>query len=324
MTDPVPEYRRPWFAVLALAACLLVLLAVRPGLLGDDTDRAYKSVTTLGMVAAVASVAWRFHGIVAAAAVAVLFLAADRPPHADVALAERGADAALVGLLALAVGGNARPDRQPLTWVLMAGGVAALVAVGVCQWGLNAPEDPTARARTGQLVVALAGLTAAISLLGRAPAATRFKELAVWIAVPAAVIGGWRMATGCWPLTWDAAAWPALADEWKSDGWAQAAWCWTTPWAAAPLLAVGLWRTAARGRKQRRAGQAPVGWLVGFLGLAAVVALTPRPVGRDSLALAAVGALLSVFAVADLGLAMIERIELKPPPPGPSDIPRVR
>ena len=142
--------------------------------------------------------------------------------------------------------------------------------------------------------------------------------------MPAAVVGARRLTTGAWPVTWDAAAWSALGGEWRSDGWAAAAWCWTTPWVVVPLLGFGLYRTAARGLKQWRAGDAPLGWLVGLAGLAAVAALTPRAVGRDSLALAAVGALLSVFAVADFGLAMIERIELKPPPPGPSDVPRVR
>jgi hypothetical protein len=43
-----------------------------------------------------------------------------------------------------------------------------------------------------------------------------------------------------------------------------------------------------------------------------------------SLALAAVGSILSVFGVADLVLVLIERIELKPPEPGPSGVPRVR
>jgi hypothetical protein len=47
-------------------------------------------------------------------------------------------------------------------------------------------------------------------------------------------------------------------------------------------------------------------------------------VASGSLALAAVGTLLSVFGVADLILALVERIELKPPDPGPSNVPRVK
>jgi hypothetical protein len=325
MTDPVPEFRRPWFAVLALAGLLFALLAFRPGLLGDDTDRAYKALTTLGAVAAVASVAWRFHGLVAGAAVVLLLLTIDRRPLEYVAFLERGADAALIGTLALGVAVGAQPNRRrPWTWLVFAVAATALIAVGVGQWELPAAEDATARARTVHLIVGVAVLAGLVGCLGRATAVARLKVLLVWIGVPAAVIGAWRLTTGGWPMTWEAAAWPAMADEWKSDGWAEAAWCWTTPWVGVPLLAFGLWRTAARGLKQWRAGDAPLGWLVGLAGLATIVALTPRPVGRDSLALAAVGALLSVFAVADLGLAMIERIELKPPPPGPSDIPRVR
>ena len=325
MTDPVPEFRRPWFAVLALAGLLLALAAVRPGLLADDSARTYKTLTTLGAVVAVAAVAWRFHGLVAAAAAVVLLLAIDRPPHDSAAVLERGADAALLGVLALAVTVGAQPGRRrPLTWLAFAVTAAALVAVGVGQWELPAADDATARARTGHLLIGLTLPAGLVGCLGRTTAVARLKMLLVWIGVPAAVLGAWRVATGTWPVTWDAAAWPALGDEWSSDGWAEAAWCWTTPWVAVPLLAVGIWRTAARGLKQWRAGEAPLGWLVGLAGLATIIALTPRPVGRDSLTLAAMGALLSVFAVADLGLAAVERIELKPPPPGPSDIPRVR
>ena len=48
-----------------------------------------------------------------------------------------------------------------------------------------------------------------------------------------------------------------------------------------------------------------------------------RPLASGSLTLAAIGAMLSVFGIADLIQALVERIELKPPETGPSDVPRV-
>lgn len=325
MTDPVPQVRRPWFALLALAGGLLALAAVRPGAPADESAVGYRLLTTLGTVAAVASLAWRVHGLFPAAAAVVLLLVCDRPTE-SAAVLERGADAALIGLLALAVGAGTRSnDRSAKAWAVLALGVAALVAVGVCGWALPAAEDALARTRTRHLIVALTLLAGPVGCLGRSvtPPA-RLKLLLLWVGVPAGVVGTWRLATGAWPLTWDGEAWAGLGNEWSSAAWADAAWCWATPWAAVACLGLGLWRTAARGIKQLRAGDAPLAWLVGFAGLAAVVALTPRPIGPGSLALAAAGALLAVFGVADFGLSVIERIELKPPPPGPSDVPRVR
>jgi hypothetical protein len=89
-------------------------------------------------------------------------------------------------------------------------------------------------------------------------------------------------------------------------------------------MLAGVWRTVARGRNSLRTGRPPLAWLLAAAGVGAIVAVGARPLAAGSLALAAVGSLLSVFGVADLVLALIERIELKPPEPGPSGVPRVR
>ena len=85
-----------------------------------------------------------------------------------------------------------------------------------------------------------------------------------------------------------------------------------------------LWRTIARGRISTKKGRPPLAWLIAGAGVGTILAVGARPLAAGSLALAAVGAFLSVFGMADLILALIERIELKPPEPGPPAVRPVR
>ena len=87
---------------------------------------------------------------------------------------------------------------------------------------------------------------------------------------------------------------------------------------------VGLWRAVARGRKGMKAGRPPLAWLIAAAGVGVIAAVGARPLAAGSLAVGAMGTILSVFGVADLVLALVERIELKPPAPGLSGIPRVK
>ena len=109
--------------------------------------------------------------------------------------------------------------------------------------------------------------------------------------------------------------------EWRLE---KGTWAWTLPWIVLPLMMIGVWRTISRGRKEWKNVQPPLAWLLSAASVGVFVAIGARPVASGSLALAAVGALLSVFGIADLIQALVERIELKPPTPGISDVPRVR
>src|SRR5262249_6890734 len=101
-------------------------------------------------------------------------------------------------------------------------------------------------------------------------------------------------------------------------------WCWASTWVAVPLVLLGIYRTIARGRRHARRGEAPLAWLVTVAAVGAILALSNRPSNAGSLALVAVGVMLSVFGVADAVQAVIERFQLEPPAPGPSNVPRVR
>jgi hypothetical protein len=179
------------------------------------------------------------------------------------------------------------------------------------------------------VTVALVVLTVGIGLMARGASwRDRFRLIAVALLIPAAGLALARPDRDDWLRLANGGEWGFLADEWRgalaNGHWAAGAWCWTTPWVAGPLVLVGLWRTLARGRNSRRTGRPPLAWLITGASVGTILAVGARPLAPGSLALAAVGAILSVFGVADLVLALIERIELKPPEPGPSGIPRVR
>jgi hypothetical protein len=213
-----------------------------------------------------------------------------------------------------------RPGRLP--WLLLAAGGVALAYFGWFGWEQFPPDDRLARVRMQHIAAGLAILTVVVGLLGRGAGwRDRVRLVAVALLIPASGVAAARLVLGEWPLLVERGEWIAVPAEWQSatrDGkWHSAAWCWTTPWVAVPLILVGLWRTVIRGWKGLKKGRPPLAWLITAASVGVIVAVGARPLAPGSLALAAVGSLLSVFGVADLVLALIERIELKPPEPGP-------
>jgi hypothetical protein len=172
-------------------------------------------------------------------------------------------------------------------------------------------------------------LTVAVGLMARGASwRDRARLIAVAVLIPAAGVAAAQPDRDAWLRLANGGEWAFLTDEWRgalaNGHWASGAWCWTTPWVAGPLLLVGLWRTVARGRKSFWTGRPPLAWLITAAAVGTVLAVGARPIASGSLALAAVGAVLSVFGVADPVLALIERIELKPPEPGQSAAPRAK
>jgi hypothetical protein len=328
MDDPT-DIRLPRIAPLLLAGVLVGLAITRPGNLAGDAP-AYRLLTGLTAVAAVGYVAWRFHGLIPAAGAITLFLYADSTSRLYTAFLERGADAVLLATLALGLGAGSRQGRPgTAAWAVL-----AALAVGIAYFGwfgreLPTPVDPVARDRIRHVTVGLAGLTVLVGLMARGAGwRDRLRLIGVAVFIPAAGIVAAQLVSGEWPRLVDGGEWDAVIPEWQvavhNGEWHAAAWCWTTPWVAGPLILVGLWRTVARGRNGLRKGRPPLAWLLTAAGIGTILAVGARGVVSDSLALAAVGAILSVFGVADLVLALIERIELKPPEPGPPAVSRVR
>lgn len=329
MDDPT-DIRLPRIAPLLLAGVLVGLAITRPGNLAGD-PAAYRLLTGLTAVAAVGYVAWRFHGLIPAAAAIFLLCLTDSGSEFYVSFLERGTDAALLATLALGIGvasRQGRPGRAP--WVVLAVLAAGIALFGWYGWQLPAPVDAIARDRVRQVMLGVTVLTVVVGMMARGVGwRDRGRLILVAVVIPAAGVAGARLVVGQWPRLLEGGEWDAVVPEWQTafrDGnWRTGAWCWTTPWVAGPLLFVGLWRTIARGWNSMKKGRPPLAWLITVAGIGTILAVGARPVvGGDSLALATSSVLLSVFGVSDLILALIERIELKPPEPGPAAVPRVK
>lgn len=312
-----------------LAPALLLGVVAWIAIIGDEAIPAGQRLTELAAVAVVGYVAWRFHGLPAAGAAILLLHLIDPAAPPQAAANERWPDVVFLATLGLGVAAGSRQGRAgPIPWGVMAV-VGAAVAFGWYRMDAWPTADPVARDRLRHITLGIAVLSVLTGLAGRrASWRDRLKLLAAALGPPAAGLVAFRLAQGDWPRTPDGADWPALVGEWRAAAqngdWRAGAWCWAAPWLSVPLLAVGTWRAVARGRKQLKAGEGPLAWLVAVAGLGCLAALGTRPAAAGSLALGAVGVLLSVFGVADLVLALVERIELRPPDPGPSNVPRVK
>ena len=96
-------------------------------------------------------------------------------------------------------------------------------------------------------------------------------------------------------------------------------WCWTTPGLVLPLMCIGLWRTVGRGYRQKKKGMMPYAWIISvaaYLLLATVLPATSE--GYHPIGLIWLGIALSVFAVADLGLLLLEQVALPVPDSKPA------
>jgi hypothetical protein len=310
--------RLPRFAPLLLAGVLAFLAIARPGnLSGRPIDHAFP---TLAAVAVVGYIAWRFHGMIAAIAAIALFRFADPVQPSYEAAIERGWDAIVLATLALGIGIDSRQGRpSPTAWVLLAVFSAGIAFFG--WYGADLPalaKDEVGHARMCHVALGLIGATLFVAFFAvKATWRDRLRMFVVAVVIPA--IGAWAGYTqfGRLPPPISAGEWNTIGVEWQSalsgSAWRSATWCWESPWLVVPLMLLGLWRTIARGRREWKHGRPPLAWLLTVTSLGIHVALGARPLASSSLALAAIGTLLSVFGVADMILAVFERIELKPP-----------
>ena len=326
--DDQPEDRAPIILAILLGGVLAWLAISRPGNLGGEFS-VFQMLSTLAAVSAVCYASWRFHSYLAALATLILFRYLDPAEPSRVAFLERGTDAVLLVTLWIGmVAGTRQCRRGNAPWLF-----SLLLAVGVSffgwyGYGFPTSEDASARERLTHLTIAVTALAFLLGNLGRTDTwSDRLKLVGVTIVIPMAGLIAARLVRGDWPRMWAGGDWGQLFNEWKdaidSGSWKTGVWCWTLPWVCVPLVLFGLWRALARGRKQYQLGRAPVGWLLFIASFSTLVALGARPIASGSLALAAVGAILSVFGIADLILSIVERIALDPPEPGPSDVPHV-
>jgi hypothetical protein len=324
MDDPT-DTRLPRLAPLLLIG-VLAWLAVSAG----ESAPGFQRVTAMIAVAVVGYAAWRFHGLIAAAvAIAAVWLI-DPPGPPPAALLERPADALFLATLGLCLAAASRQGRPGgLPWLLLA--VAGAAAAGFGWYRLDGwpTDDAVARDRLRHVTIALSVLVVPVGLAARSvPWTDRFKLAAAVLLPPAVGLLAVGLARGDRPRLLDGGEWSVVGSEWQAaiqnGSWLETIRYWAPEWLVLPLLAVGLWRTVVRGWKGLKAGRPPLAWLVTAAALGAIAAVGARPPAAGSLAVAAVGSVLCVFGVADLGLALVERIELKPPEPGPSAIPRVK
>jgi hypothetical protein len=324
------DARMPRLATLLWLGAMAYLMIARPGHLAGDNGLSYRMFTTLASVTFAGYVAWRFHGIIPAAAALVLFHLADPDNPISTAFVERQFDAVFLGTLAIGVAAGSRQGRDgKLAWFIIVCVAAGLALFGWYGYKMPSPEDAIAHERMVHVVLAVALVSFVIGLLARnASWRHRLLLFVATLGVPSAGILALRYVHGESPRFLEGGDWPALVAEWRNaianGAWSSGAWAWTMPWVVLVLLLIGLWRTIVRGVKERKHGRPPLAWLLAVAGLGAFAALGARPLASGSLALAATGALLSVFGVADLIQGLVERIELRPPDPGPSNIPRVK
>ena len=324
------DSRFPRIAPILLIAVLIGLAISRPGVLAGESALAYRYITTLASVAMVAYIAWRFHGILAVAVIIAVFCIADYTEPNPIAFVERHNDTVFLATLAVGIAAASRQGKGgPLHWIVIA---IVCLAVALFGWyGLEAPTatDQVARERMRHVTLGVAILAFLIGFFARSATwLDRLKLFGATVAAPAVGVIALRLVQGEWPAILEGGDWGATLSEWKNafaDGsWSTGSWAWTAAWLVASLMVIGIWRTVMRGLKQWREHRSPLAWLLTAAGISVFVAIGARPLGSGSLALAAIGAILSVFGIADLILALVERIELRPPEPGPSNIPRVK
>src|SRR5262245_13878427 len=215
--DAANDTRMPRLAPILMIAVLVGLAIIRPGNLSGDTAIGYRILTSLTAVAAVGYVAWRFHGILPAAAAIVLLRFCDPEQPATGAYLERGTDAVFLATLALGIGAAGRQGHGGrVPWILLTIGSALVAFFGWYGRELPSPEDEIARARIWHLTAALTVLAAVIGLTARrAPWRDRLRLIGVMLVLPAAGVAA-AVGRGQGPPTVSQADWPGVIAEWKA------------------------------------------------------------------------------------------------------------
>lgn len=93
-------------------------------------------------------------------------------------------------------------------------------------------------------------------------------------------------------------------------------WAWPAVWVVLPLLALGLWCSVRRGRKQFAARRPPLAWVLILYAFAVLAGLMLHQRGQLATAvlpLAALAVLLAVFGLAEVMRAVTRPLMLPPP-----------
>ena len=316
LMDPsTTEPRTPRLAPVLLIGLLAWVGVLRPtALFGTTAPSPSTLATTLVTLAAIAYIAWRFHGLLPAAVALGLLWLTDLP-----SLTGSGAgEAALLAEMGVGIAVCARVGRRGRwPWLVL---VAAAATAGLLTWF----DRTTASDRLALLllVVAVASVVIATVVARRRGAwLDAAQAAAILLVVPAVAV--YR----AWPMTFHAGDWSAyaldLAANVPSRLLKDETWCWTMPPVVVGFCALGLWRTMARGRREMKKGEPPLPWLLTTATLATLVVCLSEP-ALGSLILTALGVLLPVFGVADLAQAAVELVQLPAPPTGPSNVLRVK
>ena len=345
MDEPVNSRFPSRFSWLLLGGLTAWLLILRPGQLAPS--RPYSDVfliVNLAGLYVLYLVSWKSHGLIYSIASILIFLLSDRPSidFSEVAIWQLNQICFLICLgLHLIVWSELNTARKSAPfWVIVSVSLFASTALlwieAEYSWRRFAAHPNEGWSVANQririctwIVLIGGGILAVCCRARRNPGAWIW--LAACLVAPAAGLGiahlylaaqpEHLLAGGNWDrLVMDFVRWFERPDL---NG-AIEGWCWTTPSVVLPLMLIGLWRTVARGFRQRRRGMMPVAWLVFLSAVLLAIALVPvssetlRPLGLCWLGIA-----LSVFAVADLALMIYERMALEAPPTGPSDVPHV-
>lgn len=344
MDAPVKSPLKNWFSGLLLASLTLWLLVVRPGQLAPS--RPYADLLLMGSLTGMYVlylVNWKTHGIVYGIVSLSIFLLSDRlsveyPTEAGWHLLQV-AFIACFGLHVVVWTSLSDGRTSSVFWIIAAACMVALLSLlwieaertrqFLNQQHLEGWIIADQRNRICAFILSIAGGIACIWYRGGRSAAAW-----IWgIICLLAPVAGYGVAMLFGPVSIDAVIngghWERIFADHSRRLTAVSrsdleGWCWTTPSIVLTLGVIGMLRCLFRGFAQRRKRQMPTAWLLLGTALLLLMALLPTATGGlRPYGLFVIGIALSVYAIADLALAIYERIALEAPEPGPSDVPRV-
>jgi hypothetical protein len=333
------------FSAVFLTVLTAWLLLLRPGQLALDGP--YSRIELAGALVSIYALFFVFknsYGILFSIFAIIIFIISDRQINESHAMAAwYGNQVFLLAALTLNLIAWPQVERRPFkrfNWLLLSIANIILSAMIWIAAGYTAEYFPdpahggltTSNQRIRMCSFVLLTLGGALAArLSHKKTTAAWLWLIVGLVAPAAGYGLASLFTSVQPeyavngTRWDAcfddlSAWISRPDRMsRCEGW-----CWTTSSLVLPLMLIGLWRTIARGFRQRKRGELPVAWLITLAAAMLLASLLPvsseslRPVG-----LLWLGIVLSVLAVADLLLLLYEQLALPAPQTGPSDVPRV-
>jgi len=340
MSDPTPERQGTVLALPFWLILVVVLLLFQPG--QWDHQGNYSKVVLASWIAAI-SIVFVFECKVQAFGWAILSVAAflsgslpiaNTPTEAAWLLDETLLLASL-GFLIVAWRELGRERFDGQFWSLL------LIAISALEASLWLEAEQTRRLREpldGESTIALARLrqfTVAFLVIGSfvgialgRNARNRIALLVVTLLGPGIGFGiAYLRASVQGPMMLEGADWLSLPGELFRQPYAirDGSWAWMSPTLLLIGMGFGIVRLITRGRKMRADGEIPVTWLLAMFALGTLVVLIPASHPDFApLPLVVLGVWLPFFALADMMIGIAEAMTRKPPPPGPSNIQRVK